>query len=190
MAKNQLPTPEELRQLIAYDPDTGRLSWRCRPPSAFKQDGANGPERAAAIWNSRYCGTPALNWANTHGHLCGDLRRASGRVKLYAHRVAWAITHGEWPDTIDHINGNPADNRIANLRSVSQRENSRNQRKRSTNISGITGVRFYKGRKKWIASITVDGVERHLGYFTDVADAVAVRREAEASAGFSARHGL
>lgn len=189
MADESIPSPEELRQLIDYDPETGRLLWRERHSSMFK-DMHNGAERSAKIWNSRYAGKDALAWANTNGHLCGDLKRPSGRVKIYAHRAAWAIHYGVWPSVIDHINGDPADNRIDNLRSTTQHENAKNQKKRSTNSSGITGVRFYAPRGKWTASITHNRKNHHLGYFKTAEEAAQARSAAEARFGFSDRHGL
>lgn len=62
-----------------------------------------------------------------------------------AHRLAWTITHGDYPDGeqpfIDHINGKRDDNRIANLRDSSGAENNRNRQMSSDNTSGIVGVR-------------------------------------------------
>lgn len=85
-----------------------------------------------------------------------------------AHRVAWKLTYGDWPHaTIDHINGDPKDNRLCNLRCVSQQTNNRNIRKaRSHNVVGVLGVT--KFRKGYRARITVDGVSIHLGLFGSV----------------------
>ncbi len=94
--------------------------------------------------------------------------------KLYlAHRLAWFITHGRWPDKqIDHINGNRSDNRIANLRDVSRSANSQNLRKaKSNNKIGLLGVSWGKRNKKWTALIFVNGKKISLGYFSDPLDA-------------------
>ena len=188
MAKIDLPTPDELRQLVRYEPETGKLFWLPRPEHLFSAT-RNTQSQNAKIWNTRYAGTEAFCYPNTHGYLFGAIRTHSSRAKIYAHRAAWAITYGEWPNVIDHINGNPADNRIINLRSVSQSLNSRNQRLRSTNTSGHCGVYFYKSRNKWTAQVMVDGKSKSLGYFSDKEDAIAARDLEQKRLGFTTRHG-
>lgn len=82
----------------------------------------------------------------------------------YAHRLAWLWFHGEWPHgVIDHINGDPTDNRIENLRDVPQKINMQNQRRERSNKSGLLGV--WKKRGKWVAAIKLDGRPYHLGSF-------------------------
>lgn len=67
----------------------------------------------------------------------------------YMHRLAWFLVHGEWPDVIDHINGNPLDNRISNLRNVTQAVNMSNAAKRFDNKSGFSGISWDKLADKW-----------------------------------------
>lgn len=117
MASKPLPSPEVLRQLLRYEPDTGKLFWLHRAADLFPS------KSAAKSWNARFAGAEALATDNGQGYLAG---RINGRP-LKAHRVVWAISYGEWPiGEIDHINGNPGDNRIANLRAVGRTENTRN----------------------------------------------------------------
>lgn len=80
---------------------------------------------------------------------------------------------------IDHINGNPLDNRKINLRVCSHRENCMNQKKCKTNTSGVPGVSWYQATGKWKVQIVVKNKRIHLGYFNDLEDAARCRREAE-----------
>lgn len=171
---------ELARSLIDYQPETGRMTWKARPTSMFSSN------RACSTWNARYVGTEALRCDNGCGYRRGSLL---GKLQC-AHRVAWLITYGEWPKgEIDHINGNRSDNRIANLRCVSHAENGRNQKRSSTNTSGVTGVHWYAALGKWQAHITVNGKLKPLGYFADIHDAIAARKAAEVDHGFHENHG-
>lgn len=86
-------------------------------------------------------------------------------TRVYAHRLAWLFTHGEWPKIIDHINGVRTDNRIGNLRSGEQWQNMANARKRSNNTSGYKGVSFFKRDGTYMAQIKCQGEHRFLGYY-------------------------
>jgi len=84
-----------------------------------------------------------------------------------SHRLVWLYIHGYWPKKqIDHINGVNSDNRLVNLRDVSQAINLQNQRKpRSDNTTGFLGVTWDKERKKFKAQISLDGKRHHIGRF-------------------------
>lgn len=185
MAKNPLPTPEELRQLLSYDPGTGALTWLPRPVSMFAS-GTAGPDKICAAWNKRYAGKEA-GTINTSPRY-----RVIGMGRLIAaHRIAWAIQHGKWPEGyIDHINGDPLDNRIVNLRDVSNQENQRNCRLSTANKTGVTGVVPSTNGRKWMAKIRVNGRKHHLGTFSTIEEAAAARAQANKRFGFSERHGL
>ena len=96
---------------------------------------------------------------------CGNVKAgaAAGSVRS----DAWLYTHGVMPqDQIDHLNGDKRDNRIANLRDVSQFTNQQNQtRPRTDNISGYRGVSWERGNKRWRAQIRANGRLQYLGYF-------------------------
>jgi hypothetical protein len=88
--------------------------------------------------------------------------------QLRGHQVAWFLTYGRMPTTIDHINGNGLDNRLCNLREVTQQQNIHNLRKPPKhNTTGFLGVSYYKAGNKFSAQINIDGKKRHLGYFDD-----------------------
>jgi hypothetical protein len=180
MAKRELPTPEELRQLLRYEPETGKLYWLERPLEMFRD------EWLGKAWNTRWAGEEGLATPDSYGYLRGEIHG----VSFFAHRVAWALTHGDWPiEQIDHINGQRDDNRIANLRCVSHAENQKNSALRKDNTTGRTGVHWHKKCGKWVAVIGVDGRPLHLGYFERFEDAVAAREKAEIEHGFHPNHG-
>jgi hypothetical protein len=117
-----------------------------------------------------------------------------GRYKdkmLSAHRVIWAIVHGTWPEQqIDHINQIRFDNRLCNLREVTNRENHCNKQKSARNKSGVTGVCYDAKNRRWHAQIGVEGTTRHLGWYTDFDSAVDARKAAEREVGlFTEQHG-
>lgn len=86
-----------------------------------------------------------------------------------AHRIIWVIFNKEIPEkyVIDHINGNPKDNRVGNLRAVPHSVNCRNSKRSSSNTSGKTGVYLMKQLKKgnwyfyWTAIWLENGKEKH-----------------------------
>lgn len=172
-------------QLLCYDPSTGVLTWRKRIPSHFR-DGKWTKEHACKAWNTRYAGSTA-------GKL--DVRTGYRYVAIYgrgysAHRLAWLITTGEWPiGEIDHINGDPTDNAIANLRVVTRAMNAHNLPMSPLNRSGRVGVDFMKTKSKWRAQITYLGKAHHLGLYSNKEDAVRARDKAERDLGFHKNHG-
>ena len=109
-------TVATLRLLVEHDPETGVFRWRARPRSMAARD------RLWMAWNTRYAGTLALNSADANGYRYSRI----AQKKIYAHRAALALVTGEWPEEVDHINGDPSDNRITNLRPVTHRENGKN----------------------------------------------------------------
>jgi hypothetical protein len=171
MAAKPLPSAERLAQLFDYNPETGDLVWRLRPEMK--------PHH-----NERWAGTIAGN-----EHSCGYIYISLGTESFLAHRVIWKMVHGIDPEQIDHINGKRADNRIVNLREVSEIENRRNCKLYSTNTSGVVGVSFDRGRNRWLASIQVMGKGIGLGRFKTFPEALAARRAAELLYGFHPNHG-
>jgi hypothetical protein len=142
---------ERLRELLDYDPLTGVFTWRVRLSN--RAPVGSSPRRKA---------------------ITGYMRvRVGGRLYL-AHRLAWLHVHGKWPDDeIDHINGDRADNRIANLRDVNSRQNKENRRAAQSNNKscGLLGATWRKNERKWAGQITVRGRISHLGYFDSAEEA-------------------
>jgi hypothetical protein len=181
MTAEKLPSIETLRKLLRYDPDTGELHWNARTPEMFVRAKIVRPEVICARWNSRLADKRADS-------ISGNGYRqvnACGRCMI-AHRVVWALHYGSWPtQTIDHLNGDRGDNRIANLRDCSMSTNAKNMPVRRDNSSGIAGVR--RIRSGWVALITADKKHTHLGVFKDKFDAVLARLIAEKKHGFTPR---
>ena len=107
-----------------------------------------------------------------------------------AHRLTWLYIYGEFPkQEIDHINHKKDDNRLCNLREATRLENGRNMVIYKSNKSGIPGVFWYNGRKKWVVHIKVNGKNKHIGYFKDLEDAKEARKEAKIRYGYHKNHG-
>lgn len=133
-------TQERLKELFDYDPETGNLIWKVARSNVKVGDVAGGAIDKRGYW-----------------HIGVDGR-------LYkAHRLVWLWHHGKWPDhQIDHIDRDPANNRIENLRDVSNVVNQLNRRDRS-NKTGFAGV--FKRRNKFRAQLCVFGKDVRLGTF-------------------------
>jgi hypothetical protein len=167
-----MPSQLTLRECFAYDEETGLLTWRQRPRSHFTT------AKSCGCWNARYAGTDVK--AVTHGYVRTSINKRS----LYAHRLIWKMAYGESPQVIDHINGDGLDNRLMNLRSGSQKENTHNAAPRKHKIAGV-----YKHSRApgWYAQVaTPSGVKSKL--FPTKEQAVQWRIEQGRAHGFSERH--
>lgn len=181
------PDPVQLRRLLRYEPETGKLYWRERPASAFADTGRGGAASACARWNTRFANQEAFV-TEIRGYKVG---RVTPWGRLKAHRVIWAMVYGVWPGQIDHINGVRSDNRLANLRSASPVENARNQKLRRDNKHGCPGVYQRASDGRFVAEIGAGGrrVTRRLGTFNTLALAMSARRKAERELGYHPNHG-
>lgn len=172
-------TADRLRECVDYDPDTGLFTWRDRPLSHFKR------AQSHAAWRATCFGKPFGSILST-----GYRRAIIDGERYLEHRLAWFYVYGVWPEEqIDHLNGDRTDNRIANLRCVSNAENHRNLTLFRNNTSGVAGVRFDKRYGTWKAVIWDSGRPVHLGSFLRKDDAVAARRDAEMQLGYHPNHG-
>lgn len=173
-------TQSYLKECLGYDQHTGVLVWKKRPSKHFKW------ERHHTGWNKKFSGKAA-----------GSVNRIGYRIisidnKGYrAHRLVWLWVTGEFPEEeMDHINHRKDDNRLHNLRSATNRENSRNRTLQLNNSSGVTGVWWDESRSNWRASISVEGRQKMIGRYTSLAEAISARRLAETKAGYHKNHGI
>lgn len=181
-----LPTYEYVSQRLSYDPETGVLTWKERPREMFATEGA------FKTWNIRHVNKQAGSLVHNRGYVKIRLSVFGKPLRLTAHRVAWLLHTGSWPELhLDHINGDKQDNRIENLRQVTPAENARNQRLCSGNTSGHLGVDYRKDcpNRPWCAKIKVDRKSIYLGSYATKEEAIAARKEAERKYGFHENHG-
>ena len=169
MAINKLPDINFIRECLDYDPDTGVFTWRKRPRSHFAND------RGHWQWNGKLAGKPAGSRSRPSGHICWVIR-LSGHIWM-AHRLAWLMVHEADPaQGIDHIDGDPLNNRINNLRLATQSQQRFNARPRTNSHTGIKGVTL-NGRG-YDARITINGKTQYLGYFQTIEEATEARHSA------------
>ena len=108
----------------------------------------------------------------------GYIQIKINKKKYYLHRLIykyhneeWDITDSSYNNLIDHVNINPLDNRIENLRVVNNSQNTRNQHKRKNCSSKYKGVSWDKHLNKWKAEIRINGKHKYLGLFTNEEEA-------------------
>ena len=133
----------ELRSRVAYDPETGALTWAQRPAKG------------------RRVGDALAMHDNGNGYMYTRV----DRVGVAVHRLAFAVQMGRWPVEVDHVNGDKADNCWANLREADRSTNEANVGLRRSSTSGFKGVGWHKARGRWRAHITRHGKHYSLGYF-------------------------
>lgn len=162
---------EKYSLIFTYNPETGELRWRKGYP------GKTGGLVAGAACkdkggNFRYWGIA--------------LRGKSVR----AHRIAWLLYYGAWPKyEIDHIDGNPLNNRIHNLRDVDHATNKKNNRNHQNNKTGRPGVWWSERDQEYKVYINSDGRREYLPSTPDFFEACCIRKATELKYGFHENHG-
>jgi hypothetical protein len=153
--KNKL-TQKRLKEILRYYPGSGIFRWRTTGIGRRKNKIAG---------------------CKRHD---GYIRITIDGKRHYAHQLAFLYVHGYFPENdIDHIDGNPGNNKIKNLREVSHQCNIRNTGNPINNTSGVKGVSWHKPANKWMAYIVVNGKLKHLGYYKNFDDAAKARYKAE-----------
>lgn len=168
-----------LTKFINYCDQTGIVTWKFRDRCYFYND------RAYNCWNSNFS-EKEIKCLNTSGYITTSILYK--RYQL--HRLIWFYMTKEWPNQIDHINGIRNDNRWCNLRNVTAEQNSKNNKKRNDNTSGITGVSFSRRHNLWCAYISNLGKRKHLGWFKEKEEAIKSRKNAEEIFNYHKNHGM
>lgn len=144
-------TADRLRELVAYDPETGAFRWRVSRPGCRAGDA---------------CGRVSI-FGYVEIGVDGRLHRANRLAVLYM--------TGAWPNgVVDHVNRARADNRWCNLRVATHRENCLNSKPRGQ----VKGISWDTSRAKWLAQARIGGVKKNLGRFACLGAAVKAHREA------------
>lgn len=142
MSKN--PSLQRVRDLLSYDEEAGRLSWR--KSRGNRSSGSDAGSKAG----------------NGYRQV-----RIDGAV-LMEHRVIWLLMTGKWPIEIDHIDHDRQNNRWSNLREVERRENHENRiRARRGTKTGVLGVRLRKNGRPF-SEIKINGKYVYLGTFDSI----------------------
>jgi hypothetical protein len=165
--RNPRPTPsqERLRELFRYNQRTGKLYWRKNknPELINREAGTKRKDNYYSVFVEGY--------------------------KFAVHRIIYKYMTGAEAKVIDHINGNPSDNRWVNLRSVNHQANNMNVGLLKNNKTGVVGVTYREDQDRYIAIVRINQVNHHLGSYKTKAEAVAARKAANILLGFSERHG-
>lgn len=143
-AKYSTLTQSDLKENLSYDPLTGLFI------------------RLKSRQKTRWSGKPA-GYTDAKGYV--RIRLPDGKI-YKAHRLAWLYVNGYWPEhDIDHVDNNPSNNTINNLRKATRSENRQNIRKaHSKNSHGYFGV-SKRSNGRWQARIIVGKVAHHIGTF-------------------------
>lgn len=153
--------PREWGHYLTYNPDSGELRWKSRPETDFLRKSDH--ER----WNILMAGSRAeckeYGAGGVENGSVFRLHRKTHRV----HRVIWEMTHGPIPEgmVIDHINGDPFDNRVCNLRLATPMQNAWNSKRSAKSRHLVRGVRRIEKGGQWAAQITLNGKTINLGKY-------------------------
>lgn len=149
---------ETVREWLDYNPDTGVFLWKKANSNRVKVGAEAGYLEAA-------------------GYRVISIEK----VDYKAHRLAFLMMTGiPARNEIDHIDGNPTNNKWQNLREANRNQNLHNTRLSANNKSGIKGVHWDKQKNAWCAEFKAYYKRYHVGFFKDIqkaSDAIRLARE-------------
>jgi len=160
--KEFLPYYEKALERLRYNKDTGVFTW-IKAPKHYMKDGC-------VAGSKRKDGYVSISIS------------INGAIKsILTHRLVWYLYNKNLPHIIDHIDGNPNNNRIDNLRNCNQSKNVFNSKSRFNSKAPYTGVRIIKTKKciNYVSRINKDGIQYHIGTYSNLGDAIKARKEME-----------
>ena len=163
--KATILTYEYLHEAFSYK--EGKLFWKNRPLHHFASS------HSQKIFNKRQGLTEAGTTLNGYRQIYFSVG------KIASHRIIFMMHHAYLPPEIDHIDGNPGNNLIENLRAATHSQNLKNSRTYKANKTGFKGVCLHKTSGKFFAFIFENGKQKHLGSFKSAEEAAIVRKAAE-----------
>lgn len=101
------------------------------------------------------------------------------------HRLVWIMHNGVTDLDIDHIDHNPSNNNLENLRLVTHKQNCQNRKLRKDNTSGFNGVMFNKSKNKWEVYLS----QKYIGAYSTKDEAILKRKEIDKNSGYHKNHG-
>ena len=139
----------KVKELFKYE--NGVLYWKVKPSSKI------------SIGDTAGCIVP-------RGYICTTIEKK----RHYNHRLIFLYHHGYMPEFLDHIDGNPSNNNIENIRPATSSENSMNRKLRCDSGSGIKGVGWNKKSRKWRVNLNRNRITIYLGSYSSLFDAACV----------------
>ena len=112
-----------------------------------------------------YARAKDFRWHKTaNGYVAGTVVEGGVRRRVYLHRWLLDAQPGQ---LVDHLDGNPLNNRRTNLRLATRSQNQANRRRNRTSRSRYKGVTWHQGQQRWMARLQVNGRRITIGYFAD-----------------------
>lgn len=135
-------TQERLNELLCYNAETGRFT---------RKTTKGGKKKGSVAGSLKKCGCIHIKIDN--------------RMYL-AHRLVFLLEDGEFPpNLVDHKDGDRENNKRTNLRKATDTQNNQNSSVSRNNLLGIKGVGFHKTSGKYVAQMSINGKQTHLGLY-------------------------
>lgn len=154
---------DRMKEFFKPDFTAGSLIWRARKETDYR----------IGTWNKRFAGRPAGR-INSSGYVQLTVRIDEIRSYIQAHRLLMAFSIGDWVSTewaVDHIDNDPMNNCLSNLRICTNPQNAKNRKLNANNTSGFKGVSWAEKYDAWAVNIQCDNTTRFCGHFQNKLDA-------------------